>query len=193
LLRTFKELIFSHSFRLTISHYGDHMKLASEQAQKLLCDLGIWATDACDKCGQLLGSIRWMRGGERAGVAKDMKKLFLEQLEREAASSRKVVERMPEGQNGWKPHERSMELGYLAALVATVPTWLWLMIERDELDLDKTWDFSGHTLALSRDGQESRCAVETRPRTTKCQISVVRDAGSLPSWISLSSRQRDLC
>ncbi len=79
----------------------------------------------------------------------ELKKLFLEQLECEAASPRKVVERMPEGQNGWKPHERSMELGYLAALVATMPTWLWLMIERDELDLDKTWGFSGHTLALS--------------------------------------------
>jgi len=29
-----------------------------------------------------------------------------------------------------------MELGYLAALVATMPGWLALMIDRDELDLN---------------------------------------------------------
>jgi hypothetical protein len=64
-----------------------------------------------------------------------LKKFFLEQLEREAVASRKAIERVPEGQNTWKPHERSMELGYLAALVATMPGWPALMIERDELDL----------------------------------------------------------
>jgi hypothetical protein len=65
-----------------------------------------------------------------------LKKFFLEQLEREAVASRKVIERVPEGQNTWKPHERSMELGYLSALVATMPGWPAFMIERDELDLD---------------------------------------------------------
>ena len=65
-----------------------------------------------------------------------LKKFFLEQLEREAAASRKAIERVPEGQNSWKPHERSMELGYLAAMVATMPGWPALMIELDELDLN---------------------------------------------------------
>ena len=65
-----------------------------------------------------------------------LKKFFLEQLEREAAASRKAIERVPEGQNSWKPHERSMELGYLASMVATMPGWVALMIELDELDLN---------------------------------------------------------
>jgi uncharacterized damage-inducible protein DinB len=71
----------------------------------------------------------------------ELKKYFLEQLEREAVASRKAVERVPEGQNGWKPHEKSMEMGYLAALVATMPGWLSLMIDRDELDLDASESF----------------------------------------------------
>ena len=66
----------------------------------------------------------------------ELKKLFLEQLEHEVAASRKALERVPEGQNAWKPHERSMELGYLAALVATMPGWIAMMIERDYVDLD---------------------------------------------------------
>jgi uncharacterized damage-inducible protein DinB len=65
----------------------------------------------------------------------ELKQFLLEQLEREAASSRKVIERVPEGQNSWKPHERSMELGYLAALVATMPGWPAFMIDSDELNL----------------------------------------------------------
>jgi uncharacterized damage-inducible protein DinB len=66
----------------------------------------------------------------------DLKKFFLEQLELEAASSRKAIERMPEGQNSWKPHERSMEFGYLASLVAGMPGWIAMMIENDETDLN---------------------------------------------------------
>jgi uncharacterized damage-inducible protein DinB len=61
---------------------------------------------------------------------------FLEQLERQAESSRKALMQVPEGRNDWKPHERSMELGYLAALVASMPGWVAMMIEYDSVDLD---------------------------------------------------------
>jgi len=67
----------------------------------------------------------------------ELKDFFLKQVEREAAANRKVLERVPQGKNSWKPHERSMEMGYLAALVAMMPGWLSLIIELDELNLDK--------------------------------------------------------
>jgi uncharacterized damage-inducible protein DinB len=66
----------------------------------------------------------------------ELKELYLAQLEREAAATRKAVERVPEGHNTWKPHDKSMELGYLAALVAGMPGWVAMMVERDELNLD---------------------------------------------------------
>jgi hypothetical protein len=37
------------------------MRLRREQCEKLLSELGIWVTEACDKCGQLLGSVGWTR------------------------------------------------------------------------------------------------------------------------------------
>jgi hypothetical protein len=40
------------------------MKLTREQSQKLLRERAIWITNACDKCGQLLGAVRWTRRGE---------------------------------------------------------------------------------------------------------------------------------
>jgi uncharacterized damage-inducible protein DinB len=65
-----------------------------------------------------------------------LKDFFLAELDREAASTRKAIERVPEGHNSFKPHERSMEFGYLAALVAGMLGWIALMIDRDELNLD---------------------------------------------------------
>ena len=64
-----------------------------------------------------------------------LREFFLWQLEHEAATSRKVIERVPEGYNGWKPHKHSMELGHLSALVASMPGWVEIMINRRELDL----------------------------------------------------------
>lgn len=65
-----------------------------------------------------------------------LNQLFLEQLEVEAKSTRKALERVPEGKNDWKPHEKSMPLGYLAALVAKMPGWIAMMINQDEYDLN---------------------------------------------------------
>jgi uncharacterized damage-inducible protein DinB len=64
-----------------------------------------------------------------------MTELFLAELEREAAPTRRVLERVPEGRYDWKPHEKSMTLGYLAELVARLPSWCANAIKRDELDL----------------------------------------------------------
>ncbi|HTV14171.1 MAG TPA: DinB family protein [Acidobacteriaceae bacterium] len=66
----------------------------------------------------------------------DLKKFFLEQLEIEAAASRKAIERAPEGHNSFKPHPRSMEFGYLASLVATMPGWVAMVINQDLTDID---------------------------------------------------------
>jgi uncharacterized damage-inducible protein DinB len=66
----------------------------------------------------------------------ELKNFYLGQLNREAEATRKAIERVPEGRNDWKPHEKSMPLGHLAALVASMPGWVALMIETDELNLD---------------------------------------------------------
>src|SRR6266478_5168924 len=43
---------------------------------------------------------------------------------------------VPEGKNDWKPHEKSMPLGYLATIVATIPSWLDMVVNMDELDIN---------------------------------------------------------
>jgi uncharacterized damage-inducible protein DinB len=58
-----------------------------------------------------------------------------EQLDREVERSRKAIEQVPDGNYNWKPHERSMIFGYLADMVATMPTWIAMEIDRDDLDV----------------------------------------------------------
>ena len=62
--------------------------------------------------------------------------LFLAELDREAVRTRRAVERVPLGRDDWKPHSKSMPLGRLAGLVASMPSWINLIIEQDELDLN---------------------------------------------------------
>ena len=66
----------------------------------------------------------------------ELKSYLLAQLESESALTRKAVARVPEGRNDFKPHPKSMALGYLASMVASMPGWITLIIERDELNLD---------------------------------------------------------
>ena len=61
--------------------------------------------------------------------------LFLDELDREAPRTRHAVERVPAGRDDWKPHAKSMPLGRLASLVASMPSWFPLIIGQDELDL----------------------------------------------------------
>jgi uncharacterized damage-inducible protein DinB len=46
---------------------------------------------------------------------------LLAELEQEAQTTRRVLERIPQADLSWKPHPRSMSLGQLALHVATVP------------------------------------------------------------------------
>ena len=64
-----------------------------------------------------------------------MTEWFLAELESEARKSRRVLEQVPSGKRDWKPHDRSMNFGYLSDLVANIPSWVAMAITLDELDI----------------------------------------------------------
>jgi uncharacterized damage-inducible protein DinB len=65
-----------------------------------------------------------------------MTALFLGELEREGAVTRRTLQQVPEGHDDWTPHEKSMPFGYLATLVATLPSWVVMVVNQEELDIN---------------------------------------------------------
>jgi uncharacterized damage-inducible protein DinB len=69
------------------------------------------------------------------------------ELGSEVTATRKCLERIPIERFHYKPHEKSMELGYLVILVAEMPNWITTMIEQPEIDLAQGQVFKPATTA----------------------------------------------
>lgn len=72
---------------------------------------------------------------------------LLKELKSEVSATRKCLERIPENLYTWKPHEKSMNMGYLTLLVAEIPEWIRMMIERSEIDFATFEHFKPNTSA----------------------------------------------
>ena len=59
---------------------------------------------------------------------------ILPEFDRETATTRLLLERVPEGHAGWKPHAKSMSLGQLAMHIANLPRWTSITLERTGFD-----------------------------------------------------------
>jgi uncharacterized damage-inducible protein DinB len=107
--------------------------------------------------------------------------LFSEELEREGAITRRAIERVPEGRDDWKPHEKSMPLGRLAMLVATMPSWISMMLEKDEFDLNPPGGGSsfGHEL---RTRQERLDALDKAVAGARAALARTSEEALLKPW-----------
>jgi uncharacterized damage-inducible protein DinB len=65
----------------------------------------------------------------------NIKDFLFAELNREVDRSRRALQQVPEGKNDWKPHEKSMAFGYLANMVATIPMWITMQVNQNELDI----------------------------------------------------------
>jgi uncharacterized damage-inducible protein DinB len=61
---------------------------------------------------------------------------FIDELTMEAATTKRVLERVPEAHLAWQPHAKSMSLGQLALHVATLPSAAAGFLSGDVLEFD---------------------------------------------------------
>jgi len=59
------------------------------------------------------------------------------EMEQEAATTRKLLERIPADKFDWKPHDKSMTMGQLASHVAEMVNWTTPTMDQPELDFSK--------------------------------------------------------
>jgi uncharacterized damage-inducible protein DinB len=60
---------------------------------------------------------------------------LLPEFDREMGVTRRLLERVPDGQFAWQPHPKSMTLGRLAEHLAELPQWVGATVMQTSLDL----------------------------------------------------------
>jgi uncharacterized damage-inducible protein DinB len=65
---------------------------------------------------------------------------LLPEYDHEIATTRKLLERVPDADLGWRPHPKSFTLGELAAHIANLPFWCLTTVQTTQLDLDTLGD-----------------------------------------------------
>jgi uncharacterized damage-inducible protein DinB len=64
-----------------------------------------------------------------------IKDVLLAEFDHEMATTRRLLDRIPETQLGWKPHEKSMSLAGLATHLANIPNWGGVIMDGPSYDL----------------------------------------------------------
>ncbi len=62
---------------------------------------------------------------------------MLNEFRQEVATTKRVLERVPEQKLSWKPHAKSMTLGQLASHIASVPGSVARMLQQDSFDVSQ--------------------------------------------------------
>src|ERR1700736_6409647 len=61
--------------------------------------------------------------------------LLQPEFDQEMATTRRVLERVPDDKLGWKPHDKSWSMGDLASHLANLIKWTGYTMSRTEFDL----------------------------------------------------------
>jgi uncharacterized damage-inducible protein DinB len=117
-----------------------------------------------------------------------MTEWFLAELESEAGKSRRVLEQVPIDKRDWKPHEKSMGLGYLSDLVANIPSWVGMVVTLDELDIAPK-DGPKHTPAAVTTTEELIAVLDKAVASAREALRTTSDAHLATPWRLLAGGQ----
>ena len=101
---------------------------------------------------------------------------LIQELEQEAQTTRRVLERVPDDRLAWKPHEKSMSLGQLALHVATTPGGVSEIVRQSPFPAPKFVQASATTAA------ELLPALEQSVAKAKENLRAIGDAGLANMW-----------
>jgi len=93
-----------------------------------------------------------------------MAETLLPEFDQEMATTRRLLERVPDEKGEWKPHPKSFALGHLAQLVSWMPGWITSALKETQLDLATAAPYSFEKTAtllagFDRNVREARAAI----------------------------------
>ena len=104
---------------------------------------------------------------------------LLPEFDHEMATTRRLLDRVPEAKFAWKPHAKSMTLGQLAGHLANIPFWCSATLNAAVLDLDTIADTRPKT-------PESRAALveefDKKVAAARARLAQATDPELLAPW-----------
>lgn len=101
---------------------------------------------------------------------------LLPEFDQEMASTRRVIERVPDDNPDWKPHPKSFSIAHLAQLLSWMPGWIGQTLTSTELDLAGGGGYSVEsTETLLKSFDEN-------VRSSRAAIAASKDADYAVPW-----------
>lgn len=109
---------------------------------------------------------------------------LINELQHEAATTRKILERVPADKFDWKPHEKSMAMGRLATHVADMFSWFPGTLERDEIDFA-----NGYEEPKPATTEELVALLDKNAAAARGSLQKMEDAGFMKEWTLRNGEQ----
>ncbi|MBS1564640.1 MAG: DinB family protein [Bacteroidetes bacterium] len=103
---------------------------------------------------------------------------LLREMDEEAKTTRKMLERIPSDKFDWQPHPKSMTIRRLATHIANLPTWVSMTLQTDELDFAAN-EYKEEVINNTPDlvAYFRKCLAEGR-----AELAKAREEDLLPFW-----------
>ena len=104
--------------------------------------------------------------------------LLLKELEMETLITRKMLDRIPDENWAWKPHEKSMNLKQLVVHLAELPSWVAMGLHSDGIDFAA----SPYQPTPINNKKELLQLLEQSFESAKSSLEKATEEDLLPSW-----------
>jgi uncharacterized damage-inducible protein DinB len=108
---------------------------------------------------------------------------LISELDQEAATTRRVLERVPDENLGWKPHAKSMSLGQLALHVATIPGAIAKFLLNDGLEMGGV----NFERPAAKSASELLPALDESIKDAKAMLAGLDEQRAMAIWMLTSS------
>jgi uncharacterized damage-inducible protein DinB len=112
---------------------------------------------------------------------------ILPEFDHEMGATRRLLERVPEADFAWRPHDKSYPLGHLAAHIANLPNWVGITMDTSELDTAEIGEESRPTQPASL--AELLARFDENVKNARARIDEQTDPAFFAPWTLKSSGQ----
>lgn len=108
---------------------------------------------------------------------------MIDEIQQEAATTKRVLERVPGDKLAWKPHPKSMSLGQLAMHIATTPGGVARIAQQDQFDV------AGATSdpPAPKNTQEILTALDDSVKAAQEYLGGLSESAAMANWRVLAN------